>query len=62
MGEPSPLVFLSFGYLLLSLLLNIGIASFDGFRYRPRLCYTLLTLYASFAVISIAVVVHYPEE
>lgn len=61
MGEPSPLVFLSFGYLLLSLLLNIGIASFDGFRYRPRLCYTLLTLYASFAVISIAVVVHYHD-
>lgn len=62
MGEPSPLVYLSFGYLLLSLLLNIGIASCDGFRYRPRLCYTLLTLYASFAVISIAVVLNYPDE
>ncbi|KAG6959755.1 hypothetical protein JG687_00008590 [Phytophthora cactorum] len=62
MGEPSPLVYLSFGYLLLSLLLNIGIASYDGFRYRPRLCYTLLALYTSFAVISIAVVLNYPEE
>ncbi|KAL4109169.1 hypothetical protein PRIC1_000872 [Phytophthora ramorum] len=62
MGEPSPLVYLGFGYLLLSLLLNIVIASSDGFQYRPRLCYTLLTLYASFAVISIAVVLHYPEE
>ncbi|KAG7385320.1 sodium/calcium exchanger protein [Phytophthora pseudosyringae] len=62
MGEPSPLVYLGFGYLLLSLLLNIGIASSDGFRYRPRLCYTLLSLYASFAVISIAVVLNYPEE
>ncbi|ETO78572.1 hypothetical protein F444_06539 [Phytophthora nicotianae P1976] len=62
MGEPSPLVYMSFGYLLLSLLLNIGIASYDGFRYRPRLCYTLLALYTSFAVISIAVVLHYPQE
>ncbi|KAL3667943.1 hypothetical protein V7S43_006820 [Phytophthora oleae] len=62
MGEPSPLVYLGFGYLLLSLLLNIGIASCDSFRYRPRLCYTLLTLYASFAVISIAVVLNYPDE
>ncbi|GMF30708.1 unnamed protein product [Phytophthora lilii] len=62
MGEPSPLVYLGFGYLLLSLLLNIGIASYDGFQYRPRLCYTLLTLYASFAVISIAFVPNYPED
>lgn len=62
LGEPTPLVYLGFGYLLLSLLLNIGIAACDGFRYRPRLCYTLLTLYASFAVISIAVVLNYPEE
>ncbi|OWZ15693.1 Ca2+:Cation Antiporter (CaCA) protein [Phytophthora megakarya] len=61
-GEPSPLVYLGFGYLLLSLLLNIGIASYDGFQYRPRLCYALLSLYASFAVISIAVVLNYPEE
>ncbi|KAE8914212.1 hypothetical protein PF005_g8858 [Phytophthora fragariae] len=62
LGEPTPLVYLGFGYLLLSLLLNIGIASCDGFRYRPRLCYTLLALYASFAVISIAVVLNYPDE
>jgi sodium/potassium/calcium exchanger 6 len=62
MGEPFPLVYLGFGYLLLSLLLNIGIASTDSFRYRPRLCYSLLALYASFAVLSIAVVLNYPEE
>ncbi|RLN50191.1 hypothetical protein BBJ29_000493 [Phytophthora kernoviae] len=60
MENPSPLVYLGFGYLLLSLLLNIGLASYDGFRYRPRLCYTLLSLYASFAVISIVVVLNYP--
>ncbi|KAG7394497.1 sodium/calcium exchanger protein [Phytophthora boehmeriae] len=59
MEKPSPLVYLGFGYLLLSLLLNIGMASFDGFQYRPRLCYTLLSLYASFAVISIAVVLNF---
>ncbi|KAG6613489.1 Ca2 :Cation Antiporter (CaCA) Family [Phytophthora cinnamomi] len=62
LGEPTPLVYLGFGYLLLSLLLNIGIASCDGFRYRPRLCYILLTLYASFAIISIAVVLNFPDE
>ncbi|KAF4323439.1 hypothetical protein BBO99_00000018 [Phytophthora kernoviae] len=60
MENPSPLVYLGFGYLLLSLLLNIGLASYDGFRYRPRLCYILLSLYASFAVISIVVVLNYP--
>ncbi|CAH0520091.1 unnamed protein product [Peronospora belbahrii] len=61
-AKPSPLVYLGFGYLLLSLLLNIGMASYDGFRYRPRLCYILLALYASFAVISIALVANYPDE
>ncbi|KAL7689466.1 putative sodium/calcium exchanger membrane region [Plasmopara halstedii] len=62
MNKPSPLVYLGFGYLLLSLLLNIGIVSWDGFRYRPRLCYTLLAFYASFAVFSILVVMNYPEK
>ncbi|CAH0492751.1 unnamed protein product [Peronospora farinosa] len=62
MAKPSPLAYLGFGYLLLSLLLNIVIASYDGFRYRPQLCYTLLALYASFAVLSIALVIHYPDE
>ncbi|RLN80575.1 hypothetical protein BBJ28_00000172 [Nothophytophthora sp. Chile5] len=62
MGEPSPLVYLGFGYLLSSLVVNLGMASYDGFRYRTKLCYTLLTLYASFAVISVAVVLSYPQE
>lgn len=62
MSKPSPLVYLGFGYLLLSLLLNIGMVSWDGFRYRPRLCYTLLALYASFAIFSILVVMNFQEE
>ncbi|RLN36606.1 hypothetical protein BBJ28_00003979 [Nothophytophthora sp. Chile5] len=62
MGEPSPLVYLGFGYLLSSLVVNLGMASYDGFRYRTKLCYALLTLYASFAVISVAVVLSYPQE
>ncbi|CAI5718214.1 unnamed protein product [Peronospora destructor] len=33
-AKPSPLAYLGFWYLLLSLLLNIVIASYDGFRYR----------------------------
>jgi len=45
-----------------SLLLNVGIASTDSFRYRPRLCYSLLALYASFAVLSVSVVLNHPEE
>ncbi|CAI5743427.1 unnamed protein product [Hyaloperonospora brassicae] len=61
-ATPSPLACLGFGYLLLSLLLNIVVVSCDGFRYRPRLCYTLLTLYASFAIISVALVANYPEK
>lgn len=62
MSMPSPLMYLGFGYLLLSLLLNFGMASWDNFRYRPRLCYTLMALYASFAIISIFIVLNYPEE
>lgn len=56
MGEPSPLVYLGFGYLLVSLVLNLVVCAYDNFRYRSALCYSLLILYASFAVISIVVV------
>lgn len=62
MGKPSPLVYLGFGYLLLSLLLNLGVAAFHNFQYRSTLCYTLLVLYASFAVISIIIVASHEEE
>lgn len=61
MGKPSPLVYLGFGYLFASLTLNLGMAAGDNFQYRKRLCYALLTLYLSFAVLSIVVVLHYDE-
>uniref|UniRef100_M4BR74 Sodium/calcium exchanger membrane region domain-containing protein n=1 Tax=Hyaloperonospora arabidopsidis (strain Emoy2) TaxID=559515 RepID=M4BR74_HYAAE len=61
-ATPSPVAYLVFGYLLLSLVLNIAVVSYDGFRYRPRLCYTLLALYGSFAIISVALVANYPEK
>lgn len=56
MGPPSPLIYLGFGYLVASLALNLIACSYDKFRYRAALCYSLLLLYASFAVISIVVV------
>jgi sodium/potassium/calcium exchanger 6 len=62
MGEPSSLVYVGFVFLFASLLLNLGLAAFDGFRYRPRLCYTLYILYASFVMISIAAVAMDEEE
>ncbi len=56
MGEPSPLVYVGFAFLFASLLLNLAFAALDSFQYRPRLCYTLLVLYACFAVTSIAMI------
>ncbi|TYZ60569.1 hypothetical protein PybrP1_006526 [[Pythium] brassicae (nom. inval.)] len=61
MGKPTPLMYLGFGYLFASLALNLGMAAFDDFQYRRRLCYALLALYVSFAVLSIVVVLSYPE-
>lgn len=55
-GKPSPLVILGFAYLLSSLVLNLLVASYDGFVYRKRLCYCLLALYMSFAILSVVVV------
>ncbi|KAF1330248.1 Ca2 :cation antiporter, partial [Globisporangium splendens] len=62
MGKPTPLVYLGFGYLFISLALNLGMAACDNFRYSKRLCYALLALYFSFAVLSIIVVIYYDEE
>lgn len=62
MGSPTPLVYLGFGYLFASLALNLGLAALDDFQYRRRLCYALLVLYLSFAVLSIVVVLSYSES
>lgn len=62
MGEPSPLVYMGFGYLLTSLVLNLVAAGFSDFQYRSTLCYALLILYASFAVISIVVVATHSND
>lgn len=62
LGKPSPLVYLGFGYLFVSLALNLGMAALDDFHYRKRLCYALLVLYTSFAVLSIVVVLKNAED
>ncbi|GLD93044.1 hypothetical protein PINS_up001636 [Pythium insidiosum] len=61
MDTPATLVYVGFAYLFTSLAVNLGCAARDGFRYGPRLCYGLLLLYTSFAVLSVVLVASEPS-
>jgi sodium/potassium/calcium exchanger 6 len=61
-GKPSPLVFLGFGYLYMSLFINFSFAAKNGFSYSKKLCYGLLLLYASFTIASIFLVLQTDQK
>ncbi|KAF0697620.1 Aste57867_11710 [Aphanomyces stellatus] len=51
LGHPTPVVAITFWFLVASLLINFGSVAANGFRYNTLVCVGLLALYALYALV-----------